>query len=449
MIEISRALIRQLRTVFQRAIGRATRAHAGPLVFFHAGPDGLDIRATGPDTSIEYHLVGNFEPVLFAVPLSVLAECEGRKGDPVRIELSTGKLHIQWQDGGVPRSKEHVIGKLPAENFPPAPDTMSDVEPGILKALHDATEVSDPESSRYALSCLQLSGSSGKIAATDGRHLLVQSGFSFPWTEDVLVPASNVFGSRELPADQPVRLGRTEKHVTLSIGPWTIYLTINKDGRFPKLDDVIPPVTTAIARLALSPYDGEFLIDTVQRLPHDDALNNPVTLDLNGRVIIRARAEGESQPTEVILSNSSLTGDPIRINTNRQYLVRAAKLGFGEVYLFGKDKAVLANDVRRQYLWMLLATNRSSIPRNRIKEPKVTQPNSAAAETMATTTKPTQLANLATIKSPVEQAIALRDALHEAARQANELAHSLKRQRRQNRLVETTLESLKQLQAAS
>ena len=243
VIEITRNLIRQLRTVFQRALGRATRAHAGPLVFFHAGPEGLDIRANGADTSIEYHLAGNFDPALFAVPLGVLAECEGRKDEPVRIETNTkGKLHIHWQDGGIPRSKEVVVGKLPAENFPPAPDTMTDVEPSILNALRDAVEVSDTESSRYALGCLQLSGSSGKIAATDGRHLLVQSGYQFPWIEELLVPASKVFGSRELPADRPVRIGRTEKHVALYVGPWTIYLAINKDGRFPKLDDVVPAV---------------------------------------------------------------------------------------------------------------------------------------------------------------------------------------------------------------
>jgi hypothetical protein len=263
MIEIPRSLVRQLRAVFQRAVGRATRAHAGPLVFFHAGPQGLDIRATGSDASIEYHFAGNFEPGLFAVPLGVLAECEGRKDDAVQIEAK-GKntLQILWQDGGVPRSKEIVVGKLPAETFPPAPDTMIDVEPGILNALRDAIEVSDLESSRYALGCLQLSGSTGKISATDGRHLLVQSGYSLPWTENLLVSASRVFASRELPTDQPIQLGRTEKHVAVAIGLWTIHLAINKDGRFPKLDDVIPPVNTAIARLALAPHDGEFLVDT-------------------------------------------------------------------------------------------------------------------------------------------------------------------------------------------
>ena len=48
--------------------------------------------------------------------------------------------------------------------------------------------------------------------------------------------------------------------------------------------------------------------------------------------------------------------------------------------------------------------------------------------------------------SPIEQAALLRDALRVAARQANELLRSLKRQKRQTRIVESTLASLKELQ---
>jgi hypothetical protein len=50
---------------------------------------------------------------------------------------------------------------------------------------------------------------------------------------------------------------------------------------------------------------------------------------------------------------------------------------------------------------------------------------------------------------PIEQAVALRDNLREAVVKANELIRTLKRQRQQNRLVATTLASLKQLQQAS
>jgi hypothetical protein len=51
--------------------------------------------------------------------------------------------------------------------------------------------------------------------------------------------------------------------------------------------------------------------------------------------------------------------------------------------------------------------------------------------------------------SPSEQALVLRDSLRTAARQAGDLAKSLRHQKRQARIVESTLASLKQLQKAA
>ena len=48
--------------------------------------------------------------------------------------------------------------------------------------------------------------------------------------------------------------------------------------------------------------------------------------------------------------------------------------------------------------------------------------------------------------TPIERAIAFRDALCTAVVQANELIRCLKRQKREARLIQTTLASLKQLQ---
>ncbi len=48
--------------------------------------------------------------------------------------------------------------------------------------------------------------------------------------------------------------------------------------------------------------------------------------------------------------------------------------------------------------------------------------------------------------SPVEQLVALRDALNAAVRRANEAIRALKRQRREDRLLRATLASLRQLQ---
>jgi len=50
------------------------------------------------------------------------------------------------------------------------------------------------------------------------------------------------------------------------------------------------------------------------------------------------------------------------------------------------------------------------------------------------------------IKSPIDRALALRDALYAAVRQVNDLAKALKRQRREQQLIKSTLASLQQLE---
>ena len=60
--------------------------------------------------------------------------------------------------------------------------------------------------------------------------------------------------------------------------------------------------------------------------------------------------------------------------------------------------------------------------------------------------KPVKRARTRPTASTIEQALALRDALRGVAQQAGELARSLKQQKRQARIVATTLASLKELQ---
>ncbi len=84
MIELSTSLLRQIRSLFQRVVGRATRVQGGPVVVFDAQTDQLTIRASGAEAAIEYRLSGSFEPTPFVIPLATLAEWEGRS--------------LQWSD---------------------------------------------------------------------------------------------------------------------------------------------------------------------------------------------------------------------------------------------------------------------------------------------------------------------------------------------------------------
>jgi hypothetical protein len=80
-----------------------------------------------------------------------------------------------------------------ADKFPSLPETFTENRPGLLEAFTAAADSCDSDSVRFALGHVQVRGEHGSIVATDGRQLLVQGGFQFPWTSDLLVPRSKVF----------------------------------------------------------------------------------------------------------------------------------------------------------------------------------------------------------------------------------------------------------------
>jgi hypothetical protein len=246
-------------------------------------------------------------------------------------------------------------------------------------------------------------------------------------------------------------------------------LRINKTGRFPQVDDILPNHEFARSRLELSAADAEFLAGVLPRLPCDDTQDDPITLDLNGRVLVRSRESNGSRPTEVELTSSRLTGEPVALNMNRRFVERAVKLGFREAFVYGAESPVLCRDERRRFLWALLDA-KSAVPRGddpiRVESPRPPNPKqhsqrerkpsmpstdsaksteAAPAQTSQRKAR-TKRTRPASSGSSIEQAIALRDALLVAMKQANELARTLKQQRRHDRIVTNTLASLKALQ---
>src|SRR5262249_49385637 len=165
-------------------------------------------------------------------------------------------------------------------------------------ALAAASRTATPEPVRFHTHRLQLRGKTGVIVATDGRQLLLQSGFHFPWAEDLLVPATPVFGCKELGQGLPVEIGRTETHVALRVGPWWLHLQIDQEGRFPQAERVLPQPKANGTCWHLHAEDAARLVKELPRLPGKEADGQPVTVDLNGAVVVRARSTGQDQVTE-------------------------------------------------------------------------------------------------------------------------------------------------------
>ncbi len=141
-------------------------------------------------------------------------------------------------------------------------------------------------------------------------------------------------------------------------------------------------------------------------------------------------------------------------------------MGFRQAYIYGPNSPILCRDDRRQFLWALLDA-KSAIPHSddaiRIESSSVTvskppsrkhsEPTMSGKDQTVTSTtesaKPVHRVKRSrpvTGAGPIEQAIALHDALRNSASAANQLVRALKQRQRQNRIVESTLASLKQLQ---
>ena len=473
MIRITRRQARRLRATFRRhALGIAHKGLVPPLILDADPTAGLRVRHRQPHLAVECLLEGSQRPAeALAIPLEALADFEGKDEAPVDLEATTpGRVVVRWDDRGLPQTREYAVpdvASLPA--FPEPPADFADCPAGLLDALAEAAATTEEGSTRYALNCIQLKGATGEAVATDGRQILIQGGFGLPWDGDLLVRATPLFASKELPRDRPIRVGRTDGHVVLRAGSWTLYLAIQADARFPRVEHVIPDGRFATTRLTLDPQDAEFLGQAIDRLPGGDEHSSPVTVDCNGRVAVRARAGGQDRVTELILGRSGYTGEPVRLNTNRQYLARAVRLGFGEVCVSGPESPVLCRDDHKSYLWQPLSkeaaiepvddpvriesahtgsadgpseTRRPTTP---MSEPTPKARHDASRNGSANGVGPTHGTGATGLAGLIQEAVALHEALANAKTRTHRIIGALRRHRKQSKLVASTLQSLKQL----
>ena len=463
MITLTRRKARCLRGVLRRsALGIARRGPIAPLVLEADGAK-LCARYRYGGVAVEHVApCPRTDSGTVALPLEALADFEGRDESPVVIEsIGPGKARARWSDKDVPAlAHEYEVPEMgPLAEFPAPPDLWDESTPALLDALAEASATAGEASPRYALDCIQLRGGRGEVAATDGRQLLVQGGFNFPWAGDLLVGRCPAFARPELPRDDGFDVGLAGEFVAFRAGPWTIWLATRSGVRFPDVDRAMPAVGPGATRLRLHPADAAFLADALDRLPGADDEDAPATLDLNGRVAVRARG-GAGRATELVLARSSYSGPPARAAMNREYLGRAARLGFIEIGLSGPDAALCARDGRRTYAWQPLGEAAIVGPADdvvRVESTAAAQagparvvvatnaPPRAKVETSRQTGPSPRPAAPGGMASLIEDAAALHAALGEARSRAARLVSALRGERRRSRLLASTIAQLRQI----
>ena len=474
MIELSRQQIHRLRSTFRQALGRSSSRRTIPITF-EGTPQDLRIRAVSDRVAVEHRVPGSFPTVAFAIPFEALAACEGRREDLVRFELVDGQVTLHWTDANIPQTVRFPTVEPIA--LPEPPSEFAPIEQTFLAAMADACATTDAESQRYALSCVRLRGADGQIAATDGQQALVQTGFTFPWTDDVLVPATGAFAAKAIRAAVQVSLGRSTDWLFLRADDWTVALQIEKDRRFPAIEAHIPEVSSASTTMVLAETDATFLDQAAQRLPGASEMNSPVTLDLNGAVVIRAKSGEQSSVTDLVLRNSRRQGDELKVSSNREYVRRAIQLGFRELHFRDAEAPAFCRDDNRTYFWAVLgkeAVLKPDASATRIESPSVghaarvtpTKPATSPSHqsplpdpirkriTMPTPTtnriqqSTTDAAGASgkTLSALIDEGEQLRATLREVLSRTNALVVGLKRQRQQSNAMRTALKSLRAMQ---
>jgi len=441
-------MARRFNNLIRRGLGKRICGHDLPVLVL-SDADGLRIRARSDRAAIEFHLRAALDEEQIVVPLEALKACAGCRSEPVSVERAeSNQVIVRWNDQGIPQVVTFDVPELKDE-FPPLPDRMQGAGEGFLAAMRDAVDTADEQSTRYAVDCIRLRGAKATLEATDTRQALVQSGFKFPFSDDILVPANPVFKSPLFAHETDVEVGRTENWITFRIGVWTVHLAIEKERRFPDVDGCIPELTAAKSRMRLSESDARFLERCLSRLPSDPLCNTAVTVDLNGVVAIRAKSQDGVVPTELRLVGSSRSGSQICLTMDRRYLERAVRLGFREMCFASNDAPAVCRDGRRKYVWGLLSPNgivKSDDQAVRIESPQSAEPRNQESKASATggRARPFSESGLREVTpqespavDPVRQALLARDTLRSALQQNRQLLDALKQRRKRTRRGKT------------
>src|ERR1700693_185139 len=327
------------------------------------GNGGMRLFAQRGDVGVCYRTAAKQPPQALAFRASVLEQFEGRTEDLVTLdEIEAGKGRARWTEGAVPRVAEfETVPSEKAPDLPRPPAERATLPSSFLQALDEAAQTTARDSGRFALTHVQLRGQSGEVIASDGKQLLVHSGFTFPWKDNVMVPRVRAFGMRELAPEETVKVGRVEQQVVICAGYWTFLLGIDDKARFPEVRDVIPRPSSITCRLRVGAGDAAFLVNVLPKLPGDDDEHSPVTLELNGKAVLRARGDGKATVTAAELVHSRMEGQPMCLCLDSTFLRRAMPLGCTELGISNPNAPVVARNASRLYLMMPL-DEKAAIP---------------------------------------------------------------------------------------
>jgi hypothetical protein len=310
----------------------------------------------------------------------------------------------------------------------------------------------------------------------------VNEHFAFPWKEDVITPVSKLFGAKELQDDtDEVLVGHINEFVYFAVGEVEIWLR-EIAGTFPKMGGLLNPADNFVY-LNVDPTDAAFVLDRIGKMPGSKDHESPIWISLADTIQVRAHDHPHQSCTALELSRSSCTEKDVKMSCNRLFLKNALQFGCLRIGMAPNETAaVICFGTDRTFVFMPLdskgepeietdrmsfissesqsavttATKATAVKASTESAPKrpVDTPASApvkrrrkvAAVKRATAT--TQCENTVLLESAEQVRQTLRKSMlqvRDSLTQVNDLIRTAKAHRRQERLLQNTMDSLRKL----
>ncbi len=446
---------------FERLVSRLVKSSDLPTtIAFAPCADGLQIAAFSGTAvlTLTAPSIDVIEP--FTLPWATVKEFASKKNDSISIDVNGNTVSLSWNVNGIPQQKTVPSIGLIDKRLPTTPDNTVAHPISMFDALADAGKCVDSENSRYSLGSICLRGSKAQIVSTDGRQALIQDGFSFPWENDVLCPATKIFGTKELQnRTDTVRIGFEGGWIMFEVGLVRFWLK-EIDGKFPLLDQFTRDIG-GHSWLHVDPSDAIFVSDRLDNLPGKLDKESPIYVELKDRISVRGHDTVQKTATELRMEKSRCDGSNVMMSVNRRFLKNAFDFGINRIGFDPKDRTPLIGyGDRKTFIIMPLEGDEPKVEVDKITvltsnvktsiPSKIDKPVKAKTNDPVPTRRvhPTAKSSTSTVEQMdvIAASEGLCQTLADTLSITRRLVRNLKQQRKQNRLMRATIASLKQLQ---
>src|SRR6266446_6466881 len=344
--------VRELKTALT-GLGKVISKRASLPVLQHvraerAADGATTISATDLDAFASYRFAegpgGKAESILvpFESLHSIAKGCAGEEA--ITIEKSTGdRAVIHYPIGG--GTVERHVESLPSDEWPPLPAINGErvlLDGALRSALLEAFKCVSTDETRYVLRGAYIDVSDKRshyVVGTDGRHLYASNSFSVPIAASVIIPDHRFLGWKGFGQDGDWLL-RIESdkngqpaYIELTSFGWT-FVSKAIDGNYPNWRQVLPDPSGRKTTIKVSANAMDEFAEIIGKLPSDE-LNHSVglKLDQRGKLVLFSRAAGTDKPTEVAFTAVEVTGKPVTVLLNRNYLAKALRFGLNEIQI--------------------------------------------------------------------------------------------------------------------